>query len=578
MKNKVLVILALIIMTVVVLASLGYLPLAITVNTTTTAYKYFNNNFYGIIPPELTDETDLVTAWKTGGNSVKLVVGGASQIRSDLELGVGRYFYQIYIVDQDHPTPYPIMWYNNYNRDYIHITAPTTGFFGMDLFAGHTYVRTGGSLYTFDPFTGTNIKTTIGCDASFPPIPMGGATFLAGSYGIEIKNPHVGKLIVQLWCELANSLANHDQYPYLMLQDEVKLLDGTGKLSIRDAKTVYEEEQTIHFLVDTGYSGKRQGGEYADDGWELRVYDAKGTRRQTWTIADDQHGIDKAYLIPDGAYDSTGYNTWKVELWNTLFNQYETYFFTIGKGMTNQIPGMPTITFDKTYYNMGDICYATIVSVPNSQGRNTINEFFVRAYYQDEPINYLYGPVYVKASGNQIVVSFSLPKGDRNCVVEANAFDAPHDQGGLASETGKRTVFVKDKNPLPNTYTLTVNVLNIADKIPDAIVDIGSARRMTDANGQAVFIGLVQNTYVIQVSKDGFNTATKTMTLDSDKSVDIQLSKKGDILPLIIAIVIFAIFCVAGILIPVPLSIKILIWIIGLISAIISYLYFSGLI
>lgn len=583
-KNQTIVgAIAILIIGILIASSIGLIQIApqFTINTTTVSYNYDNNHVYGIASPELTDETNLVTAWKTGSHSVKLVMqGNIKDNLGSVDRGIGQYFYQIFIVDADHSTPYPIMWYNDYNRDYIHITSPSTGFFGLADFAGVNYRPWGGNLYVPDAFN-NNQQTKIASQVRLEYRSTGAiARTLTGSaYGLEIKNPHVGKLIVQFWAICADDFSNYNGYPRLLLQDEVSLLDGSGSLSVTNAQNVYEEGQTISFTVNTGFSGLRQGGDVATEGWELKVYDATGVQRQDWTIGDNLHGIAKTYTIPAGAYNPAGSNTWKAELWNTLFKQNEVFFFTIGQGMTKQLPGVPKLTFDKTYYNMGDTATVTMTSVPNPLGKNIIYEFFVRAYYQDEPTNYLYGPTYVRALGTSATVTFSLPKGDRNLVVEANAFDAPHASGGLPSENGKSTIFVKDKNPIPDTYSFTVNVLSGFNGVPDAIVDIGVARQMTDNKGQATFTGVAKGDYLVQVRKDGYDNTQQTFTLAKDDSLTMQISKTSSILRIIAAIITFVIFLVAAIFVKIPgkyskysMIFKVVIGAIGAVAAYLVYI------
>jgi len=313
------------------------------------------------------------------------------------------------------------------------------------------------------------------------------------------------------------------------LKDEIKLLDGSGDLWLVDEQSVYEEGETITFGMDTGFSGYTQGGDVSDQGWELRVYDAQGDRVKTWDIGDDKRNLERSYVIPDDAYDPEGSNTWKVELWNTLFDQSERYFFTIGAGMGEQKPRLPTITFDKSSYDMGDICYVTVQSEPNSNTDKPIYEFFVKAYYGTSGVDYVYLPKYVSASGNQASFSFTMTRGDRYVTVEANAFDGPHNAGGIPSETGKNSVYVKDKDPEPDTFTLNVYVRFDGELVSDAVVECGGKTVETDSGGKAIFVGLPKDTYTVKAHKEKIGTGSEQVVLDQDKSITINLSPTGEL-------------------------------------------------
>ena len=193
---------------------------------------------------------------------------------------------------------------------------------------------------------------------------------------------------------------------------------------------------------------------------------------------------------------------------------------------------------------MGDICYVTVESEPNPLGRNTIHEFFIKAFYGTSGTDIIYGPNYVTASGNQATFSFTLSRGDRYVTVEATAFDAPHNQGGLPSETGRNTVFVKDKNPEPDTFSITVYVRANGELVPQATVSTQYKTAMTDSTGKAMLIGLPQATYVVSAKKDGVGYGEETVVLDKDTSITINLTGINW-LALIFAIVLI---CVGAIL------------------------------
>ena len=547
--KKIVIIGIIVVLALIISAFAGILPFSITADTNTVAYNWPNNNnivVNGVKPPELTDETHLVTAWKSGENSVKLTIQGRAKYANCNGIGYTeaypvKYYYKIYYNDG-------LGWVNkldrtNYDRDFIHITYPTSGHTGDSQYFDMSYEACN-PVDRYDE-SGNKIGTitkrgNLGNCGGY-------TTVLGEALSIEIKDPHVGALKIEFWIEnydARNPLGVGKVIPEIFLKDEVYLLDGTGKLSIVNEKTVYEEEEDITFSVDTGFSGKTQGGDVAEDGWELRVYNNKGINVKTWPIPDDRRNYELSYTIPDGSYDPNGVNTWKAELWNTLFNQYERYFFAIGAGMSEQIPGMPTISFDKDIYEMGDTCYVTVQSEPNSLGRNTIYEFFVKSFYGTSGTDIIYQPNYIVASGNQATFSFRLARGDEYVTVEATAFDAPHNQGGLPSETGRNYVYVKDKNPEPNTFTITVYVRSSDDELlPQATVFTQYKTATTDSNGKALLLGLPQDTYTVEAKKDGYGYGSETVVLDKDMSITIYLSGMNWL-----ALIFAIIFIIAGVI------------------------------
>lgn len=591
MKHIVVLIGVIAVVCIVVAASLlTLMPLEIVVDTNTKGYSWCGDDpIVGLTTPELCDETELITAWKSGANSVKLTVEGRAKFPNCNGVGwhefsPSRFYYKIYIIDQDHSDWHLVYWRTNYDRDLIHITHPTTGHPGdAPLLGGLSYHTSFADRLDED---GKKIDdnsewaTLGGC---------GGFTTVVGdALGIKIKNPHVGAIKVEFWVEVGcNWWGDVHTEPRRFQKDEVKLLDGTGEVRIVGEQDVYEEGETITFEVDTGFSGRKQGGDVSDEGWELRVYDtATGDRKKTWDIGDDKRGLEKSYVIPDGSYDPDGNNKWKVELWNTLFDQSERFFFTIGVGMAEQLPGLPTIAFDKVSYEMGDNCFVTVESEPNPLGTNTIYEFFVKAYYGTAGVDYVSNdyPKYVPASGGRATFSFRVTRGDRYITVEANAFDASHSKGGLPSETGKSIVYAKDKNPEPDTFTLVVYVRDENKSlIEGATVDCGIKTGKTASDGKISLIGLPQDTYEVTAKKEGYIDGKETVVLDSDEAITIYLEPEdengnGEIpyLAIIVAIVIAGIFVVAAIFVPGGAIVKVLVVILGVALAIIFYFLLGG--
>jgi hypothetical protein len=555
-------------------------------NTNTEIYKYpatkpDHEAIIGVAPPELTDEISLVTSWKADGNSVKLGLGGRVKIPNCNSWGYReftpyKYYYKIYMVTASGEQL--LLDRTNYNRDIVHITKPTTGHPGDSMKFGSSYVGDAHNHERYDE-EGNKIGTI---DEYVAVGACGGySTYEGGGMNIEILGPYVGKLVVEYWVEFLDTLdpwSAGKVIPKKMLKDEVNLLSGKGQVDIQDEQQVYEEGQTVTFAIETDFSGKTQGGDVEDKGWELRIYDAGGTRKETYAIPDDFRGT-RSYEIPAGSYNPSGSNQWKVELWNTLFSQSERHFFTIGEGMSEMKPDTPIITFDKSSYDMGDTALVTIVSQSNIQG-HSITEFFVKAYYGTAGVDYVYGPKYVSAINDKVTVSISLPQGDEFLTVEATAFDGKHDQGGIPSELGKNIVYVKDQNPEPDTVTLNVYVRDAETKTPlgGVFVDAGAKTGTTTTEGVLVLYGIPKGGYTIKCSKDGYKTKAINTNLDSDSSITVYMERGSDIdiLGIAIAGIIILVFAIIGIALPVGMPYKIIMIILGIVIAILTYFIMSG--
>lgn len=528
----------------------------LVLNTDTQNFGRFRG-VTGITTSEFVDEDLYVTSWQPDGRSIKVVCSGSATYEKGYAGSgwIGKYWYVVEMKDQNQDWT-EIIWKGNYNRDVVHFTQ---GDCLEKKFPGIQY---------------GNPTDDWAC-------PSSDTTLTGESIAFYVKGIHVGGIRVKLmmkfryWEGWSNVVKTKE-----ILHDEAYLISGAGDLAIVGEQTVYEEGDTITFEVDTGYSGTTQGT--SGEGWELRVYNSDGNEVKTWNIADDKRNLRKSYTIPDDAYKLHGSNIWKVELWNVLFNQKETEFYTIGLGMMEQIPGIPVISFDKTVYEQGDTCTVAMISEPNPLGRDAIYEFYVKAYWQGHiGSTYVYGPAFVSASGNSATVSFTLADGDKYLIVEASAWDAPSGQGGLMSETGKSMVYVKDANPEPDTFTLNVFVRHEGELVSDAIVDCGSKTITTDTSGKAIFIGLPEDTYDVKAKKTGLGSGSETIDLYEDSSITITLTKDDgeiDYLAIGIALIVFALFAVAAIFVPGGIYVKLIVIILGAILAIILYLFLGGII
>jgi len=450
----------------------GVIPLDLfNADTDTVAYTAYPNSdtpTRGIATDEFCDEENIVTSWKADANSIKLSFEGNMYINECSWAGTRaetpQYYY--YVVQMDTGNGWEdILWMKNYDQSIVHFTSPTSGHPGVPLeFAEGDYTNklytVGGGKYPVydhhgDQVYSTHRGCTLDCDKIYPELQ---------TFSIELIGPYVGKLKVELYGLFDCEWNDPGLYSKLLLKDEVNLLPGAGSITIDTSTTVFEEGETVPILIDTGFSGKTIGGSYGNLGWEVRIYEPdSGIAIKTYNVPDNRANYLIEYIVPDGAYNPNGNNQWTIELFNTLLTQAEEQVYFVGEGMSENGPGIPTVSFDEPSYEKGDEVTVTLHSDPNPDGANSVYEFYVKAYYGNSEIQSVSSdlPKYISASGGGAQFSFIANRADAYVTVEATAFDAAHGSGGLPSETREVTVYLKDADPDPEIPGIGVEMTEL---------------------------------------------------------------------------------------------------------------------
>jgi len=78
----------------------------------------------------------------------------------------------------------------------------------------------------------------------------------------------------------------------------------------------------------------------------------------------------------------------------------------------------------------------------------------------------------------------------------------------------------------PSTYTVTFNVSDNQGAVQGANVAFNGENKSTDAQGKAVFTGVLAGNKAYTVSKEGYNNASGNINVDGDETVDVTLTKK----------------------------------------------------
>ncbi|WP_041928056.1 InlB B-repeat-containing protein [Mesotoga prima] len=92
--------------------------------------------------------------------------------------------------------------------------------------------------------------------------------------------------------------------------------------------------------------------------------------------------------------------------------------------------------------------------------------------------------------------------------------------------TSSHTISVSFTTLPPETFTVTFNVSDSSGTLQGANVTFNGDSKATDAQGKAVFTGVLVGSRAYTVSKEGYNNSTGNVDVDGDESVDVTLTKK----------------------------------------------------
>ncbi|WP_214078621.1 Ig-like domain-containing protein [Mesotoga sp.] len=102
----------------------------------------------------------------------------------------------------------------------------------------------------------------------------------------------------------------------------------------------------------------------------------------------------------------------------------------------------------------------------------------------------------------------------------------PRDTYTFNNVTSNHTISVSFTTLPPDTYTVTFSVSDSSGALQGANITFNGETKATDAQGKAVFTGVLAGSRAYTVSKEGYNNSTGNVTVDSDESVDITLTRK----------------------------------------------------
>lgn len=373
----------------------GIIPLSLlqlTVNTNGVGYYArgvrggSNDNGGG----DLLDTTSYVTSWTGGGSSEKIVIQGHYYGSGGLSPEMPREWYKVTLTVDN-----PAVQING-------VTATT--------------------------WTKTYENSGSGAIETGKWIPMEAVV-------LTLTNPCSGSVHVELWGHIHyyNPLPNGANF--LLAEDYGYLRSGVGSVKVQN--DVVEEGKNVNMFVETAYAhSDKSSVSPSDEGWFLNVYNPSGASVFSKTIGDNFAGT-VSWLVPSGSYSASSTNIFKVILRNELIDQDDDWFFTVGPGMSTQVPGLPTfkVTSGDPPYHPGD---QITVQISATKRLNPIAGFWVWVSYETSAgttTNYIYEkkwyPATPTATGATASVTFTFPDAG-NVRMEASSADTVNLNSGMA--------------------------------------------------------------------------------------------------------------------------------------------------
>jgi len=262
-----------------------------------------------------------------------------------------------------------------------------------------------------------------------------------------LSGPHIGGIRVEQ-ITVFTRLLWPDSEPIVTSSDEVYLVSGEGSIEFSSEATNYAPGDVVTVEVDTGHSGMSQEGA-ANERWKVVFYNSQSVSEYEEMIADNLNGFKVNFAIPIDA--QTG--KCEVKLYNPLFVQDSSIFYTLSKEDIAKVPTLKSITFDKTKYRLGDTVKVTFEGTPNPLGTNTISGFEIWAKHGTTGTDMVSGwddTYVVVGESNKQTIEVKPAKGNLYLEIKACAFDGATTTNlpyGLPSNIIAKTVYIEDDTP-----------------------------------------------------------------------------------------------------------------------------------
>lgn len=434
----------------------------------------------------------------------------------------------------------------------------------------------------------------------------------------RLYGPYDGIIRTTLWCKgfswsdkCYGAGDDRCRGEYWAVYEEATLISAWGDIDTLPNPyppfgDIFEEGQTLTLSLSTEWAGT------IENGWILKFYDPgtgwvvgkpPGTvRDNTGTLTYDDYyngyrfgnelsGHRVYWDIPVGTYNPSGNNEWRFKLYNAYTNVDSEFIWVIIQEGSELIPGPTTMTFDKDLlaYNVGDTMIITLEAEANPLGTGIIDRFEVRAWEKDgdpvydeifhlwdfSPIN-VYGDLY-RGTIYAPITEVALYH------IEGRAFDGDPDAGGMPGPYDSVDIGITTPDD-PNRYMVVIRAIDdlTGSNVEGAVVYLGNqVPQRTGYDGTVDFPFMANGTYNIAVYKEGYMEWNGKVTINGANPPTVVARLKGifQLLPLIICLLVVAIFGTLAYLLPIwDIRLKIVIFVIGLIIAVVIYLIMSGII
>jgi hypothetical protein len=435
-------------------------------------------------------------------------------------------------------------------------------------------------------------------------IPQNSSTiFPASALNIKVKGQQYGGIRATLMLNVQTWIIGNSYVPGVyacvgttgqgngipLVSDEAYLYSGIGSIEILDnpqappgMEDYYEEGQTVVTRINTGAAGS--GGNH---GWLVTATrGGTGIPSMSWshsgtTYTTDANGnfmvnsnlvdYDISWTVPNDWYNPSGSNDIIMTLTNQIIQQDRDDTFTLYEGGFEDAPGETTLEIlnlpANGHFLVGDTVLLKATANINEQANpphNTIWGFELSAYSSNPYHTYYQG--YQNSLSNcggtcrYAQFSFLVDTDAETMVLKARAWSGDPNAGGLPGGYGEDAVQIGE--PGGDGLTLTVKVKALDDGITHLLrgaeVTVSDEYvEFTDKYGSVIIADLVEGTYMITASKDGYRSASESFDLTSGNTQCVLTLTAGSdfmllIVSIVIPVIVLIIFLVVAILMVPP--------------------------
>ena len=424
-------------------------------------------------------------------------------------------------------------------------------------------------------------------------------------YGLDfvLYGHYAGKIVISLINERAawsdECWGGGDVYcrnEQVVSYDEARLQSGWGCVELVSPRGgVAEGGETVEFAINTDYAGP-------DAKWRLTTT-YKGVPEKIPGILRNVNGevawdsTYEGFLLPNDLTGASYYwdtpescknGEWGFKLYNLFTAVSFSPIYVVIQGAPR-----PTVTEcftekDPWDYRVGETVVVTATGEGNPEGNNRADHFEIWIYLGDH-INTLYrlynppdGTV-TDLGNRKWSTTFSIPLDTVNIFnMDVRCWDRdPGEDGALPSDWFEIVVVGQDPdNPTESINVRLVNSVSGQPLVGLPIGITGQAEKLTNADGEAFFGFVEPGSYIVSFNEEGYTRDSKSITISGGEGIVLVTLKTIPIFNLIISILIPIIIIIISIVLAFVLPMwgyyRLIPIVIGIVLAIIFYLFLSG--